>query len=267
MEGSWGRGMRRRYLIVLLVVLSLFNLSVFAADYDQSVSPFSLPVSVIVLDAGHGGHDPGAVATYHWDDPVEIQEKEIVLDITLRLADILEENHPEIRIVTTRSSDEFITLEQRSAIVSTLDPRRGRSAIFVSIHANSAAENGASGVEFLIKRTDKWVRFLSNDSPDWALARYANHTMGELNRLLNRENLYLASMIQQQLINQLGDVRNRGIKEQDIWVLNASKVPSVLIEIGFMSNEDEARKMMQDAWRQEIASAIAQAIDLYINRD
>ena len=259
--------MRRLYRISLLIILTLCNTSVFAVDYDLSVSPFSLPVSVIALDAGHGGHDPGAVASYYWDDPIEIQEKEIVLDITLRIADILQENHPDIGIVTTRSTDEFVSLERRSEIVSTIDPSRGRSAIFVSIHANSATDNGASGLEFLIKRTDRWVRFLANDSPDWALARYANHTMGELNKLLNRENLYIASMIQHQLVNQFGDMRNRGIKEQDIWVLNASKVPSVLIEIGFISNEDEARKMMQDSWRQEIASAIAQALTHYINRD
>lgn len=235
--------------------------------FDPTISPFSLPVGSVILDAGHGGHDPGATSDYGEGEEFVIQEKDIVLDVMLRVTDLLTAWFPDIVVVTTRDDDRFISLEDRAAIAAATNPGVGRSSLLVSIHANSTVGNGASGMELLIKQTDKQVRFLDPQVPDWAISRFANHTSGELNRLLNRENLLLASYIRQSLVTRFPSVRFRGIKEQDVWVLNASRVPSILIEIGFVSNQEEALLMQEEGWKAEMAEAIAHGLANYINRD
>lgn len=223
-------------------------------------SPFSSPIGIVVLDAGHGGHDPGAVAH------AMLQEKEIVLDLTLRVAEHLRTQDPNLAVVLTRETDLFIPLEDRANKAAQLDPGVGETTIFVSIHVNSSHFEGASGFEVLLKETDKWVRFLDSNATDWEIARYANYTAGDVNKFLNRENLLFATAMSQEISKSFPAMRNRGIKEQDLWVLHASKVPSILVEVGFLSNAEEAYTMTQESWRSAMASAIAQGILRYITR-
>ena len=260
--------MRHPYRLLAFGLLCITVIGLGAAPaFDPNVSPFTLPVGTVILDAGHGGHDPGATATHEMGQPMTIREKDIVLDVMLKVSAILRERYPQVHVITSRTDDRFISLQERSALAATANPGVGRSSIFISIHANSTIGNGASGMELLIKQTDKQVRFLDSQVPDWVMSRYANHTSGELNRLLNRENLLLASYMQESLVSHFPDVRFRGIKEQDVWVLNASKVPSILVEIGFVSNHEEALLMQDDSWRASIAEAIVQGLANYINRD
>lgn len=257
----------RRSWLICAIMLSIFSLSVSALSFDPQDSPFSMPVGAVVLDAGHGGHDPGASATYAWYGSEPIEEKEIVLDIMMQAAAFLRGKYPDITVTTTRSDDRFVSLEERSAIAARTDPGVGHTTIFISIHANSSLGNGVSGIELLIKPTDKRVYFLGDQSPNWALARFANHTGNELNQLLNRQNILLASHVKEAILRSFPTARDRGIKEQDVWVLNASTVPSVLVEIGFISNENEARLMMDPNWRTQMAQAIADGIGVHISRD
>ena len=245
-------------LLLLCMVLPIFA---------RPVSPFSLPVGTVVLDAGHGGHDPGATAVHQYESEVLIEEKHIVLDIMLRVAESLRQWEPGIAVVTTRSDDRYLPLEERSEIAASTDPGVGKSSLFISIHANSAPVEEANGFELLVKPTDVRVHFLNSTTPDWALVRYANHTMAELNRLLNRQTLLLASTMEQSLATRFPQSRDRGIKEQDVWILNMSRIPSVLVEIGFISNPEEASLMITDAWRSEMAEAIVDGIGNYLNRD
>ena len=231
-----------------------------------AVSPFSLPVGAIVLDAGHGGHDPGAIATDPDGKSKPLVEKDIVLDVTVQTADLLMRWYPDLQVVLTRSDDQFVSLQSRADIASQLDPGTGKSTLLVSIHANASHTPEASGVEFLIKRSDKRIRFLDQNVPDWALFRYADYTTNELNQLLNRENVVLAATIRDRFLSRFPESRDRGIKEQDLWILNASKVPSVLVELAFMTHPVEGRNLANPSWRSEAARALAEGIADYINR-
>lgn len=244
--------------VLLLLAASMMRVSAVVA------SPFSLPVGAVIIDPGHGGTDPGAVAEGH-DFPA--QEKEITLDLALRVARMLKERDSTLEVILTRGDDSFVALADRAHIAARHNPSQGKQAILVSIHVNSSPTAEASGFEILVKRTDKRVSFLDPSVEDWAILRFANHTAGELNRLLNRENMLLASHMDRMLRDHFPAARARGIKEQDVWVLNASKVPSVLVELAFISNPGEAALMAQSAWRERMATAIIEGLCSYINRD
>ncbi|MDD3366928.1 MAG: N-acetylmuramoyl-L-alanine amidase [Sphaerochaetaceae bacterium] len=225
-----------------------------------TASPFASPVGIVVLDAGHGGHDPGAIAEG------SLQEKEIVLDLTLRVGQHLRRQDPNLSVILTRETDEFIPLEERANIATQLDPGIGKTTIFVSIHVNSSHFRSASGFEVLLKERDKWVRFLDSNATDWEIARYANYTAGDVNKFLNRENVLLATAMVEEIRKSFPTMPNRGIKEQNLWILHASKVPTILVEVGFLSNAEEAYNMTQESWRSAMANAIAEGILRYITR-
>jgi len=239
----------------ILVLILLLTPCLSAVD-----APFSMPVSTVVLDAGHGGHDPGAVAEHRWNGTTVLQEKVIVLDITLQTAEQLRHWYPDLQVVLTRDDDTFLSLRERTDRVVHTNPGVDQMTLLVSIHANSSPVASASGFELLVKQSDIRVRFLDQETPAWAIFRYATHTVGELNQMLNQANFLFASRIRNRLKEEFPEMRDRGIKEQDVWILNASKSPSVLVEIGFMSNEQEARKLTDPAWQARMALAIARGI-------
>ena len=231
----------------------------------SNASPFSLPIGTVVLDAGHGGHDPGATASWQWEDHVYLQEKTITLELVRKIADALRAARPDIDLVLTRDSDTYLALQDRADVAAKLNPGVGKSIVFVSVHANSSPSAESSGFEILVKQTDKRLRFLDAQVQDWAIARFANQTASELNRLLNRENLLFATAVREQMAKNFPQARDRGVKEQDVWVLNASKVPSVLVEVGFVSNSDDAYLMTQQTWLDQMADTLAAGILAYIN--
>jgi N-acetylmuramoyl-L-alanine amidase len=252
--------LKYKIIFVFSLVCLVFN-SLFAAP----LSPFSLPVGTIVLDAGHGGEDPGAVAAWSLDEEINLIEKEINLEITLKVAALLKEK-TDITVLFTRQTDVFIPLSDRAAVSSLHNPGINKKTIFVSIHVNSSNSPLAHGFELFVKQSPKKISFLNSESSIWALSRYANFSNSQLNALLNRENLILAAYVEESLKNSFPQSRSRGVKEQDLWVLNQSKVPSVLIEVGFISNLEEAYLMAQESWRQKMAEAITEGLLNYINQ-
>lgn len=252
--------MKRLAAFLLLVVSFLVRTNPLSAVPAEN--PFSWPIGTVVLDAGHGGTDPGAIS----EGQATVLEKELTLDLAVRVASMLA-REDELEVVMTRSDDSFVALADRAAVAAEHDPKVGKGILLVSIHANSSTFVEPSGFEVLIKHTEKRVRFLENGVKDWVMLRYANHTMGELNRLLNRENLLLASSLERSMRDEFPSARSRGVKEQDVWVLNASKVPSALVEVGFLSNRDDLVALADPQWRERMAGAIAAGILGYINRD
>lgn len=244
--------MNRRALLTLMLALSLAPLS-------ASNDPFSLPVSTVILDAGHGGRDPGASASYSFTAGT-VNESDLVLDITKRVYALLALERPDLQLVMTRSDDTYISLAQRSKIAYTTALLPQSSALFVSIHINSAQSSEATGFEVLTKRQEKRVTLLDEHTPAKNIPLFASFSALELNRMLNQRNLVVAKTFEEVLSQRMLTSRNRGIKERDLYVLNASRVPSVLLELGFLSNEDEARAIISPAWRQQVALAIAKAI-------
>ncbi len=241
-----------RTLLLLLLLLTLLPLG---AAHD----PFSYPVSTVILDAGHGGRDPGASASYSFTSG-SVNESDLVLDITKRVFALLALEKPSLLLIMTRTDDTYVSLAERSRIAYTTELAPKSSILFVSIHINSAQSREATGFEVLTKRQEKRITFLDEHTPIKNIPLFAPFSSLDLNRLLNQRNLVVAKTFEEVLSTQMPVSRNRGIKERDLYVLNASRHPSVLLELGFLSNEEEARNILSPAWRQQVAGAIAKAI-------
>ncbi len=245
--------MRRSFLLIMIVsITSLLPLT-------AAVDPFSLPVGTVIIDAGHGGHDPGATKRWPFHQG-EILEKDLNLDIAKRLAVLLKLDHPDLQVIMTREDDSYLSLAERSHIASS-QPLLGKGALFVSIHVNSAASEAANGFEILTKFQDKRVVLLDEHTPTANIALFASHSQASLNRLLNNRNLVVASVFEKTLNQRLITTRSRGIKEQDLWVLNQSRMPSVLVEVGFLTNEADARRLLSSQHRQTLAEVLCEAIE------
>lgn len=221
---------------------------------------------VVVLDAGHGGKDPGN--SYHG-----FVEKEIALKTTLKVGKFLEKE-TDIDITFTRKTDEFIELVNRPKIANKLDAH-----LFVSIHCNSVTNNAPSG-------TETFVMGLSRANMNLEVAKKENSViLLEENyktkykgfdpnkpenliglQIIQEDNLNssisLATTIQDNFTNRLSR-KTRGVKQQPLWVLDAAKMPGVLIELGFLSNKEEGEYLNSDEGQNEMARQIADAIIHY----
>ncbi len=218
-----------------------------------------LGVSRIVIDAGHGGHDPGAQAN-------GIDEAELVLDVALRLETLLKAQ-PGLDVVLTRRTDEFIPLEERTAIAN-----REGADLFLSIHANAAVDPQLRGIETY------FLNFASNPTAETVAAREnatGAKTMGNLPELVKAitlnnkvaESREFAGMVQSSMTRELADrnktVRDLGVKQAPFVVLIGAQMPSVLAEISFVTNKGEATLLKQAAYRQDIAQALFDAVTKY----
>jgi N-acetylmuramoyl-L-alanine amidase len=221
----------------------------------------------IILDPGHGGHDPGAVG------PKKLYEKDVVLDIALRVKKILSED-PLNEVLLTRDRDIFISLEERTAMAN-----RNNADLFVSIHANASPRPEARGIEtYLLNWTDdeEAMRVAARENAiSLKKMRAMNRQMDIVDVIksdLVRENkrdesIKLANYIQRSLVSN-SDVNryavNLGVKQALFYVLFGAKMPSVLVEVSFISNPEEERLLASDAYRNEIAKGIVKGLHTYI---
>jgi N-acetylmuramoyl-L-alanine amidase len=224
-----------------------------------SASAFPLSVHRVVLDAGHGGTDPGASSTSN------VSEKEITLDIQNRLSALLRKNGFEV--VVTRSDDHLIPLRERARLAN-----GSSSDIFVSIHVNSIPHPNNHGVE-------TYYLGPTNDPKLTQLAAAENLTSGyalaDLRKLLDRvyadvrrdESQRLATAVQLQLFSGLRGVdpglENWGVKRAPFIVLVATEMPAILAEVGCLSNNREAEMLRSGAYREQIAQALFHGIHAY----
>jgi N-acetylmuramoyl-L-alanine amidase len=224
-------------------------------------SIFGLKVRRIVIDAGHGGKDPGA--TYYG-----LREKDIVLDIALELEKLFKQN-TDIEVHLTRKTDVFLPLEERTAIANRL-----KADIFVSIHVNASRNRDSKGLE-------TFVLNVTNDKSALEVAAKENmateKNMSDLQGILKdimmnsklEESLLLASKAQESLTKAVyGNVNhkyNRGVKQAPFYVLVGAQMPSILVEAGFISNKDEANLLKNDSHRKKIAYGIFQGLQNYID--
>jgi N-acetylmuramoyl-L-alanine amidase len=218
-----------------------------------------LGVSRVVIDPGHGGHDPGAMAN-------GLREAELVLDVSMRVKKLLE-SHPGIEVVLTRDTDSFIALEERTEIAN-----REHADMFLSIHANASRQTATRGVETYL------LNFATNPSAEAVAARENATSAQSMNTLptlvrsimMNnklKESRELATMVQTSLVRSLRprnpDLRDLGIKQAPFVVLIGAQMPSVLAEISFLTNRGEASLLKQSAYRDRIAQALADAVLKY----
>ena len=224
-----------------------------------------LPLRTIVLDAGHGGHDTGAVG------PTGLMEKEVVLDVTQRVARLVE-GQLGLKVLLTRDADVFVTLQDRTSYAN-----RQRADLFVSIHANAHRVKGTDGVETF---------FLSSEATDNAARQVAAAENGviQLEKAAGRgtskadvlktilwdlaqsefqtESARLAEIVHDSVTQTLR-MSNRGVKQAGFYVLGGAAMPAILLEIGFVTNPKEERRLKDARHRDEIARAIVAGLAEY----
>ncbi|HEV7920555.1 MAG TPA: N-acetylmuramoyl-L-alanine amidase [Thermoanaerobaculia bacterium] len=223
---------------------------------------FSLAVKRVVIDAGHGGADPGTSI-------VRLAEKDITLDVATRLKAMLEKNG--FQVVITRGGDKLIPLRDRARLAN-----ESSSDIFVSIHVNSIVAHTAShGVEtyYLGPTSDPSLTRLAADEN-----RLSGYSLADLRKLLDgvyadarrSESQRLAAAVQQQLFTKLRKsdpgLENWGVKRAPFIVLVATEMPAILAEVGCLSNEKEASMLGRAEYRQQIAEALFHGIRSYANQ-
>jgi N-acetylmuramoyl-L-alanine amidase len=227
---------------------------------DRSmIRVLGLKVNRIVIDAGHGGHDTGTVG------PTGLREKDLVLDVSKRLGALIEERMGS-QVVYTRSDDRFIPLEERTAIANA-----NQADLFLSIHANSSPVRTASGVETY------YLNFTTSKEALEVAAREnaeSSMTINDLEGLLQKialkdkvdESREFAQRIQNALCAySMKSARNRdrGIRKAPFVVLIGASMPSVLAEIGFVSNAQDERLLKRPETRQKIAEALYKGLSQY----
>jgi N-acetylmuramoyl-L-alanine amidase len=218
-----------------------------------------LGISRIVLDAGHGGHDPGARAN-------GLTEADLVLDVTLRLRRLLEKQ-PGVEVTLTRDKDVFIPLEERTAIAN-----RTGADLFLSIHANASRNTRARGIETY------FLNFASNPEAEAVAARENSasgrsmHSLPEIVRAIALNNKIdesrdFADMVQKSMVRRLSArnsaVRDLGVKQAPFVVLIGAGMPSVLAEISFVTNRSDSVLLKTESYRQQIAESLLDAIVRY----
>lgn len=227
-------------------------------DYSLA-RQLGLRIARVVIDAGHGGHDPGARSN-------GLTESELVLDVALRLEQLLEKQ-PGVEVVLTRRTDEFIALEERTAIAN-----REGADLFLSIHANASRRTAVRGIETY------FLNFATDPAAEAVAAREnatSTRTMGHLPELVKTialnnkvvESRELATIVQTSLVRRLRlqnkSVRDLGVKHAPFVVLIGAQMPSVLAEISFLTNKTEANLLKQPAYRQRIAQSLSDAVVKY----
>ena len=215
-----------------------------------------LQVSRIVIDAGHGGGDPGAHAH-------GLREADVVLDIARRVAEGLE-SQPGVEVVMTRTDDTFVPLRARTALANEVG-----ADLFLSIHANASRNSNAHGVETY------FLDFALDPEAERIAAREnlaAGGKMKDLPNLLEaiaansklQESRDFAGTIQRAMVNGLrdvnGEVRDLGVKQAPFFVLIGARMPSVLAEVSFVTNRREADLLATDAYRDRIADALVEGV-------
>ncbi len=219
---------------------------------------------VVVIDAGHGGHDSGALGF------TKSKEKELALKTALKLGALIEKNMPDVKVVYTRSDDRFISLAERGRIAN-----RAQGDLFISIHGNAARNRAAFGAEVFFMGTSK-----TDDALEVMLRENSVVTLEEKTpdlvqmspeqllayELANAGNMASSEKIASYIIDEfIGHAKrpSRGVKQAPFWVLYHASMPAVLVELGFISNKNEEAYLITDKAQTELAEAMYFAVKRY----
>ena len=232
---------------------------------------FSLMSFTVVIDAGHGGHDAGAIGL-----KMKVQEKNLNLTVAKQLAAKIQAAYPEVKVVLTRDADVFLPLQQRADIAN-----KNHADLFISIHTNAAENRNARGAETFILGTERM-----EDNLDVAMRENAvmkleedqtvyqgfhpnsveSYILFELMQNQYMDNsLVFAELVQNQFVGNLQRA-NRGVRQAAFWVLLKSACPSVLVEMGFLSNAEEEAWLASAEGKKGIVNGIFDAFEKYYKK-
>lgn len=224
-------------------------------------------VDVLVIDPGHGGKDPGCVGK-------KAREKDVVLAVALKFGKLVKERFPDVKVYYTRSDDRFIELWKRGQIAND-----HHADLFVSIHCNASPSSSASGVETWLRGSQKNEANLAEVQRENAVVyqeqnhekNYSQSWMDIVTATLHQDagfenSIYFAQELQNGYKKEVSSSPNRGIKQGPFYVLWKSARPSVLTEIGFLSNPAEEKFLLSEAGQLKVAGCLLEAFSKYKRR-
>ena len=250
----------------ILWLIILFFLQNSISAQNENIESDSR-IRTVVIDPGHGGKDPGAKGKISY-------EKDVVLAIGLKLGAYIEENFPDIKVIYTRKTDEFIPLYQRAEIAN-----ENNADLFISIHANAITNPNTTGTEslvlglhrsnenFEVAKRENSVILLEEDHS----TRYENFDPNSLESYIifslmqnvyDNQSINFAGLVQGQFRDRARR-KDRGVKRQGLLVLAQTSMPGVLIETGFITNDTEEKYLNSTEGQEYIASAIYRAFKDY----
>ena len=257
-----------RELLTTIATMALICAFISTASAEEGAQN-SIKIKTVVLDAGHGGKDTGAISKNG-----AIKEKDITLSVALKLGKMINSNYPDVKVVYTRKRDEYIELSKRAEIAN-----RNKADLFISIHVNSQKGTTATGTETFVMGThksssnfeicklensvivleedyqSKYEGFDPNSPESYIIFSLLQNTHLE-------QSLKFAALIQDNF--KLGPIKvNRGVKQGGLLVLWKTTMPAVLTEIGFISNPAESNQLRRDAVQSQIAARIFNAFAKY----
>jgi N-acetylmuramoyl-L-alanine amidase len=221
-----------------------------------------LKINRIVIDAGHGGHDTGTIG------PTGMMEKDLCLDVALRLGKLIRQKLPGADVVYTRSDDTFIPLEERTHIAN-----EAKADLFISIHANSSPDHGASGVETYYLNLKGPPEAMEVAVRENAASQENIHELEDLIKKITRtekidESKELAADVQDSLSMRIqrraGPVKDRGVRKAPFVVLIGADMPSILTEISFLSNPSDEQLLKTPQHRQRVAVGLFAGVTAYL---
>jgi len=221
----------------------------------------ALGIKTVVIDPGHGGRDPGCL------DASGLKEKDLTLDISLRLKELLKAK-TELDVILTRETDIYVPLENRTVVAS-----QKKADLFISIHINAFPDKRRRGIESF------YLNFSSDPSVNETAAREnatTTKTISQMDKIIRKivqnskiiESKEAAEQIQQNLVKylsqQYSDIKNLGTRGGPFWTLIGCEMPSVLVEVSHLSNAKEAQRLKSEAYRQYAARGIYEGILAYM---
>jgi len=232
-------------------------------DGQQSLTrALGLKVGRIVIDPGHGGHDTGTIG------PTGLMEKDLCLDVALRLGKIIRQRLPGAEVIFTREDDTYIPLEDRTSIAN-----EAKADLFLSIHANSSQNHKARGIETYYLNLKGAPEDMEVAARENALAQGGVHDLQDLvTRIARNEKLEesreFAGDVQESLAKRLQKLsryqKNRGVRKAPFVVLIGANMPSVLAEISFLSNPADEQLLKRPDARQRVAEGLYQGVASYL---
>ncbi len=225
----------------------------------------------VVIDAGHGGKDPGAVSANG-----RVHEKDITLKVALMVGENITKSHPEVRVLYTRKTDVFVGLNDRARMANKAD-----ADLFISIHVNAAQNRSAKGAETYTlgieeARTERNLEIAKRENgvillEDNHEKTYANFNPNSpesyiifeyMQSEFVKESIHIAQYVQENFASDANRL-DRGVRQAGFLVLNATSMPSILVELGYISNAEEAKYLASGAAQQRLSDCISKAFDKY----
>ncbi|WP_317191631.1 N-acetylmuramoyl-L-alanine amidase family protein [Fulvivirga sediminis] len=260
--------MKNITIVFLLLAITLLSSS-------SQIKKTDFKVKTVVIDAGHGGHDPGTHGS-------STKEKDLVLKVALKLGSYIEEYLPDVKVIYTRDDDTFVTLKGRAEIAN-----KNKADVFISIHANSLPESVSTTRKNQIRGTETYVMGAQNTGRNLEVAKRENSVIlleedyektydfdpnspesyilfSLTQSAFQEKSIYLATQIENQFKTRAGR-HSLGVKQSSLYVLWSTAMPSVLVEIGYLSNSTEEEQLNNSSVQGNIASGIFRAFRDYKN--